>query len=196
MIVTTQYNKKDGLCALVKWNHSPYQLELPYQHELSLDVSDNRLALYGSCHYNITILNETSQETILFTLDNGNGILLSNLQFSTEYSIAIRSISSAIADDSSLIYQRNMSNSNDTNGILEHRFLTPKCNEIFGSGSLECAPEPVKNLEAMVNSNGTVKIQWIPSSEPNTILVYQLLYQSITNHYDCDNDPSSIYINA
>ncbi|VDO67554.1 unnamed protein product [Onchocerca flexuosa] len=132
----------------------------------------------------------------LYWPDNGNGILLSNLQFSTEYSVAVRSISSAVTGESSLMYQKNMSNTNDTNGILEQRFVTPTCNEIFGSGSLECAPEPVRNLEAMVNSNGSVKIQWIPSSEPNTILVYQLLYQSTTNHYDCDNDPSSIYVNA
>ncbi|KAM3727892.1 Cell adhesion molecule Dscam2 [Dirofilaria immitis] len=189
MIITTQYNNVDGLCALVKWYHSPYQ------RELSTDILDDSLALYGSCHYNITIFNETSQETVLFTLDNGNGILLSNLQFSTEYSVIVRSIST-IGEDSSMMYQKNMSNIGDTNGLLENRFLTPACNEIFGSGSLECAPEPVRNLEAMVNSNGSVKIQWIPSSEPNAILVYQLLYQSLTNHYDCDNGPSSIYINA
>lgn len=51
-------------------------------------------------------------------------------------------------------------------------------------------------MEAMVNANGSVKIQWIPSTDPNAILVYQLLYRSLTNHYDCDNNPSSIYVNA
>ncbi|VDN92053.1 unnamed protein product [Brugia pahangi] len=190
MMIATQYNNEDGLCALVKWYHSPYQLEL------SPNILDDRLALFGNCHYSITILNETSQETVLFTLDNGNGILLSNLQFSTEYSVAVRSISSVMVVDSSLLQQKNMSTAGDTNDILEQKFFTPACNEVFGSGSLECAPEPVKNLEAIINPNGSVQIQWIPSSEPNTILVYQLLYQSLTNHHDCDNDPSSIYINA
>uniref|UniRef100_A0A1I7V8N0 Fibronectin type-III domain-containing protein n=1 Tax=Loa loa TaxID=7209 RepID=A0A1I7V8N0_LOALO len=190
MMITTQYNNEDGLCALIKWYHSPYQ------REPSSDISDDRRAMFGNCHYSITILNETSRETVLFTLDNGNGILLSNLQFSTEYSVAIRSISSAMTVNSLLLHQKNMSTAGDTNGILEQKFLTPACNEVFGSGSLECAPEPVKNLEAMVNSNGSVNIKWIPSSEPNTVLVYQLLYQSLTNHYDCDKDSSSIYINA
>ncbi|CAG9533688.1 unnamed protein product [Cercopithifilaria johnstoni] len=189
MIITTQYNNMDGLCALVKWYHSPYQ------RESSTDISNDSHTLFGNCHYSITIYNETSQETVLFTLDNGNGILLSNLQFSTEYSVAVRSISSKMID-SSLSQQKNMSHASDTNFNLQQRFLTPPCNEVFGSGSLECAPEPVKNLEAIVNSNGSVKIQWIPSSEPNAILVYQLLYQSLTNHYDCDKDPSSIYVNA
>ncbi|KAL3990580.1 hypothetical protein ACH3XW_32355 [Acanthocheilonema viteae] len=189
MMISTQYNNENGLCALVKWYHSPYQ------RESSSGILDDSISLFGSCHYSITILNETSQETVLFTLDNGNGILLPNLQFSTEYSIAVRSISSELID-SSLSHQKNVSHADDTNFILEQRFMTPPCNEIFGTGSLECAPEPVKNLEAVVNSNGTVKIQWIPSSEPNAILVYQLLYQSLTNHYDCDKDSSSIYINA
>lgn len=59
MIITTQYNNDDGLCALVKWYHSPYQ------RELSPDISDDT---FGSCHYSITVLNETSQQTVLFTL--------------------------------------------------------------------------------------------------------------------------------
>uniref|UniRef100_A0A1I7VF97 REJ domain-containing protein n=1 Tax=Loa loa TaxID=7209 RepID=A0A1I7VF97_LOALO len=132
MMITTQYNNEDGLCALIKWYHSPYQ------REPSSDISDDRRAMFGNCHYSITILNETSRETVLFTLDNGNGILLSNLQFSTEYSVAIRSISSAMTVNSLLLHQKNMSTAGDTNGILEQKFLTPACNEVFGSGSLEC----------------------------------------------------------
>uniref|UniRef100_A0A0R3RYP7 Fibronectin type-III domain-containing protein n=1 Tax=Elaeophora elaphi TaxID=1147741 RepID=A0A0R3RYP7_9BILA len=165
LMITTQYNNEDGLSALVNWYHSPYQQKPPP------DISDDRLMSFGNCHYSITVLNETSRETLLFTLDNGNGILISNLQFSTEYSVALRSISSERID-LSLSQQRNVSHEGDT------------------------TPEPVKNLEAMVNSNGSVIIQWVPPSEPNAILVYQLLYQSLTNHYDCDKDPSSIYINA
>uniref|UniRef100_A0A915PK83 Fibronectin type-III domain-containing protein n=1 Tax=Setaria digitata TaxID=48799 RepID=A0A915PK83_9BILA len=171
LMITTQYSNENGLCALVKWYHSPY-------HRQSMsDNPDGGEALFGNCHYKI--------------MDNGNGILLSNLQFSTEYSVAVRSLSSI--GTSSVMHQTNIE---EMSGMLERKFLTPACNEVFGSGSLECAPEPVKNLEALVNPNGSVKIQWIPSSEPNDILVYQLLYQSLTNHHDCDKDLSSTYINA
>ncbi|VDK84171.1 unnamed protein product [Litomosoides sigmodontis] len=186
MVITTQYNNDDGLCALVKWYHSSYQRELPP------DISDDT---FGSCHYSITVINKTSQQTVLFTLDNGNGILLPNLQFSTEYFVAVRSIPSEVID-SSLSHQRNASHVGDTTLLLEQKFLTPRCSEVFGSGSLECAPEPVKSMEAIVSANGSVNIQWIPSTDPNAILVYQLLYRSLTNHYDCNNDPSSIYVNA
>lgn len=72
-----------------------------------------------------------------FFQDNGNGILLSNLQFSTEYSIAVRSISSEVID-SSLVHQQNRSHFDDASLILEQKFLTPPCSKIFGSGSLEC----------------------------------------------------------
>lgn len=61
-MITTQYDNENGLCALIKWYDSPYQ-RVP-----SPDISDDRVALFGTCHYSITILNETTEETVLITL--------------------------------------------------------------------------------------------------------------------------------
>ncbi|VDN19837.1 unnamed protein product [Gongylonema pulchrum] len=153
LLVSTQYNTDNGVCALVKWYHSPYQREpSPYDH--------------------------------------GNGIMLSNLQFSTEYTVSLRSEPSMQVSPS----DAELSNASAT--ALERKFMTPACNEIFGAGSLECAPEPVKNLEALVEPNGTARIQWVPSSEPNTILVYQLIHEPVTEHRDCGQGASSTYVNA
>lgn len=61
-MITTEYNSENGLSALVKWYQSSYQ------PEPSSNISNDRLALYGNCHYSITIHNETSQETVVITL--------------------------------------------------------------------------------------------------------------------------------
>lgn len=189
MLITTHYNSDDGLCALINWYHSSHQR---HSSPNIPDVPDERPDLFNNCHYSITVSNNTFQQTTLFTMDNGKGILLSNLQFSSEYSVAIRSIvPQNIATNAG-----NMSYAMGAIEALERKFMTPPCNEIFGPGSLDCAPEPVKDLKAIVEPNGTAVIKWTPSSESNSILIYQLVYQSLTDHLDCGKNPFTTYINA
>lgn len=71
--------------------------------------------------------------------------MLSNLQFSTEYFIALRSEPSLNAAS-----QDNMPNAVATSPALERKFLTPACNEIFGPGSLDCGMHITFNTFALL----------------------------------------------
>ncbi|VDN07340.1 unnamed protein product [Thelazia callipaeda] len=181
ILITTHYNTDYGLHAIV-------ELSQLFYHSNLNSPDDGKPK---NCHYSMLVKNETWHQAVDFTLDFGHGILLMNLQFSSEYSIILEALQ--LVDFNA---QANIANANSSNRIIQEKFITPTCNEIFGSGSLKCDPEPVKNLNATVQLNGTVNIQWVPSSNSNTILFYHLLYYSTENSSDCDNNTPGLYISA
>ncbi|KHN84681.1 hypothetical protein Tcan_11399 [Toxocara canis] len=176
--ITPKYDSENGVCALVSWSHTPAL------HETVEESSHQRFASFDSCHYRVTYTNSTHQKSANFVMDSGAGYLLSHLEFSCEYSVSLSALPAAPNDSLS------------GSSPLEERFITLACNEVFGSGSLNCPPEPVHRLRVQVLRNGTADVMWTPSSDHSAILVYQLFYHSLTDQPDCLREAVSLYLNA
>ncbi|VDM40299.1 unnamed protein product [Toxocara canis] len=176
--ITPKYDSENGVCALVSWSHTPAL------HETVEESSHQRFASFDSCHYRVTYTNSTHQKSANFVMDSGAGYLLSHLEFSCEYSVSLSALPAAPNDSLS------------GSSPLEERFITLACNEVFGSGSLNCPPEPVHRLRVQVLPNGTADVMWTPSSDHSAILVYQLFYHSLTDQPDCLREAVSLYLNA
>ncbi|CAD5227780.1 unnamed protein product [Bursaphelenchus okinawaensis] len=76
-------------------------------------------------------------------------------------------------------------------------FKTISCTDIFGAGSLQCEPEPVKDLQVKVNiENGTATVTWRPSAEQRHVLLYELRYVPLSERNKCGIRETTLYLTA
>uniref|UniRef100_A0A0N5AQ37 Fibronectin type-III domain-containing protein n=1 Tax=Syphacia muris TaxID=451379 RepID=A0A0N5AQ37_9BILA len=166
----------NGVSALVLWSHLIVD-------DKKNDTSEAVRRL-GSCYLQVAMANATYRHTTSFVMDNGEGFLLTHLEFASAYSLSVSALPSVPADEESLL----------ATASVVGRFYTMTCNEVFGPGSIKCPPEPVRRLRIHLLPNGTADVQWIPSTDPSSILVYQLFYTA--NTAGCMDKPVNTYLNA
>uniref|UniRef100_A0A914ZL04 Fibronectin type-III domain-containing protein n=1 Tax=Parascaris univalens TaxID=6257 RepID=A0A914ZL04_PARUN len=176
--ITPKYDSDNGVSALVSW------LNVPHLDDDTKESANQRTASFDSCHYRITFMNKTHQLSASFIMDSGTGFLLSHLEFSCEYTVSLSALPAIVSESES------------ASPPVEEKFVTLACNEVYGPGSLNCSPEPVHHLRVQVLPNGTTDVSWVPSSDHSAILIYQLLYRSLTEQSDCLQEPTSAYLNA
>lgn len=77
------------------------------------------------------------------------------------------------------------------------QFKTISCSDVFGGGSLQCDPEPVKDLDIKLNEeNYTVILSWKPSTESKHVLLYELRYLPVSDSGDCALNEMTMYLPA
>ncbi|KAJ1362689.1 hypothetical protein KIN20_022340 [Parelaphostrongylus tenuis] len=123
-----------------------------------------------SCYYRLQLSNSTSQITTEITLDSSPSIILPNLEFDTSYLVTIAAVS---ADKT------------QTSKSLTTHFRSLQCKDVYGRGSLQCLPEPVSDLAIVHRPNGTGLISWKPSTDPQNVLFYQVVYYALTHNNGC-----------
>ncbi|KJH42251.1 fibronectin type III domain protein [Dictyocaulus viviparus] len=125
---------------------------------------------FDSCYYKLQLSNGSYQVTTDITLDSSPSILLPHLQFDTNYLVTIAAVS---ADKT------------QTSKSITTHFRSLQCRDVHGHGSLQCLPEPVTDLTIVVRPNGTGLVSWNPSTDPQNILFYQLIYFAVTQNDGC-----------
>ncbi|VDO71685.1 unnamed protein product [Heligmosomoides polygyrus] len=134
-----------------------------------------------SCYYKLQLINNSMQLTHDVILDASTSILLSHLEFDTDYSVTIAAVS---ADKL------------QTSRPVTTNFKSLPCKDVHGRGSLQCPPESVSDLSITVRSNGTGLISWKPSADAQNILFYQVVYYALSNEYDCQTLQETVNVQA
>ncbi|CAB3410249.1 unnamed protein product [Caenorhabditis bovis] len=134
---------------------------------------------YDSCYYRVQIKYSTTSLTREIVVDPTLSILLQNLEFDSSYSVLLSALSSDKLTATSPITVR---------------FNSFQCKQVYGKGSLQCAPEPVSNIRVAVRPNSTALITWTPSAEPENILTYGITYQAYVG--PCSKNPTTVYLGA
>uniref|UniRef100_A0A7E4V7G0 Fibronectin type-III domain-containing protein n=1 Tax=Panagrellus redivivus TaxID=6233 RepID=A0A7E4V7G0_PANRE len=182
----SQFNSDDGIGAMLSWpkiRSTPLSTPVP-----SVLSAYKILPSLTSCHFQVLLFNSTSTWTDVFEKDDGNGYLLRNLAFSSDYSISIRTF---VPGDSEVL-------SKIDKWPLQIDYRSVSCQDVYGKGSLECDPEPVSHLSVLLHpKNASATINWRPAVDHAQILLYQLVYTPIPNKDGtCALDQTSVYLPA
>ncbi|KAL7074150.1 hypothetical protein ACQ4LE_006866, partial [Meloidogyne hapla] len=130
--------------------------------------------VFPSCQLQIEWANKSSRASAKFELDGSDGYLLTNLAFNSEYWVSIRA-------------ENNNSNNIEqlTTTLFEGNFLSMRCVQVYGFGSLECKPEPVKQLSIFTfPTNNTALIKWERPLAITNVLLYELNIEPIIRNGD------------
>ncbi|KAE9547557.1 hypothetical protein FO519_009235 [Halicephalobus sp. NKZ332] len=178
MSVRSRFNSDDGLSALFSWpsiTSTPRTLG---------PVPDSGLQMGNpptACKFHIILegKNESIVVDRVFEKDESEGILLRDLEYSTEYILKMRTI---------------VTEEGASPGTLETSFRSLSCPEVHGKGSLECEPEPVENLTVILHpGNSSAFVSWTHAVDPSNVLIYQLVYSTLDQ--GCGDFQSSVYLN-
>uniref|UniRef100_A0A8R1I7D4 Fibronectin type-III domain-containing protein n=1 Tax=Caenorhabditis japonica TaxID=281687 RepID=A0A8R1I7D4_CAEJA len=134
---------------------------------------------YDSCNLRVQVKNATNSIVTDVRVDPTFSILLSHLEFDSSYAVTLSALSSDQITATSPI---------------SVRFNSFQCRQVYGKGSLHCAPEPVSNIRVAVRPNSTALITWTASAEPENILTYAITYQAFLG--TCNKDPTTVYLAA
>ncbi|CAD6187438.1 unnamed protein product [Caenorhabditis auriculariae] len=134
---------------------------------------------YDSCHYRLYVRNETGTVERDITVDPTVPILLPDLEFDSTYTVSLAALST---------------DGKTTSSVIASRFNSFQCRQVYGKGSIHCAPDPVTDIKVALRPNGTALISWTPSAEVDVILTYQVTHQAISG--PCSQKPVSVYLSA
>ncbi|CAJ0934666.1 unnamed protein product, partial [Mesorhabditis belari] len=156
------YDTEHGVNSLITWTRSADQ----------------------SCAYKVTYSNSTHTTMRDIEMDISLGILLTNLEFGSEYEVEISTLGFKSND---------LSNRKASTPISTH-FTSFTCAQVHGRGSLQCPPEPVDEFKVAVHSNGSIGISWKPSADIENILSYRIEYYSTEEFDKCDTMSKSVFL--
>ncbi|ULT81948.1 hypothetical protein L3Y34_011721 [Caenorhabditis briggsae] len=134
---------------------------------------------YDSCYFRLQVKNATNSVVSDLRVDPTYSILLSHLEFDSSYAVTLSALSS---------------DQNTATNPISVRFNSFQCKQVYGKGSLQCAPEPVSNIRVAIEANSTAQITWTASAEPENILTYAITYQAYLG--PCNKDPTTVYLGA
>ncbi|CAD5235228.1 unnamed protein product [Bursaphelenchus xylophilus] len=184
LTITPQYNSDDNVSAVISFKRPAVDPTKSNRHHNHL--------LSPTCSFQLRYANKTKDIYARnFEMDESEGILLTNLAFNTDYSVELLAIPP----------NANPTETPETAEILRKsanaEFKTISCADIFGQGSLQCEPEPVKDLDIQLNvENGTARISWRPSAEQRHVLLYELRYLPVSDRSKCGIRETTLYLTA
>lgn len=170
-------------------------------------TSNRRMVAATTCAYHLRYTNASQQVYAHdFEMDESEGFLLTNLAFNTQYDVELQPLSSLPSDtnipaDGSTkgkLSGKSLTQSQFLGTPSSAQFRTIACADVFGGGSMQCEPEPVRDLDIRINEeNSTVLLTWRPSTEPRHVLLYELRYVPVVGGpSDCALDESTMYLPA
>ncbi|KAL3115768.1 hypothetical protein niasHT_007773 [Heterodera trifolii] len=159
--------------------------------ERSLETNSEIAAIvFPTCRLQIEWANKSTKTVEEFELDSSDGFLLRHLAFNSEYSVRLLPLNSSSADHSSPPHWLS----------LHGTFLSMHCSQVYGSGSLECDPEPVRELKVVPSvENGTALISWERPEELGNILLYEVTVEAVPEvnpDEQCQVKPSARIVSA
>lgn len=173
------FNGDDGLSVLIPW---PSVVPSASQ-SLRISMIDSGLQVVPqptACKFHVIMEGKNSSIVVneVFDKDESSGILLKDLEYSTEYQLKVKTI---------------VSEDGVSSGGLETEFQSLSCAEVHGRGSLECEPEPVENLTVVFQGNSRALVFWDHAVDPVNVLIYQLTYSALDE--ECGDFQGSVYVN-
>uniref|UniRef100_A0A915P8M6 Fibronectin type-III domain-containing protein n=1 Tax=Meloidogyne floridensis TaxID=298350 RepID=A0A915P8M6_9BILA len=149
------------------------------QEELFTEKQKSSFVVFPSCKLQIEWANKSSRASDKFELDGSDGYLLTNLAFNSEYWVNIR----AEYNNSNNIEEEEEEQLTTT--LFEGNFLSMKCLQVYGFGSLECKPEPIQKLSIFpFPTNNTALVKWERPLAITNVLLYELNIEPIIRSGD------------
>ncbi|KJH42081.1 hypothetical protein DICVIV_11939 [Dictyocaulus viviparus] len=198
LTIKNGYNPESGVTAQLVWpsvslNSCYYKLQLSNSSfHFTTDITMVSLTLLKSFFIN----------TSLFPQDASRSILLTHLEFDTDYSITMAAISS---------------DKIHVGSPVTVNFKSFPCKDVYGRGSLHCCkfkkthlditfkivrlfsisvPEPVTNLAIIIRTNGTGIVSWKPVADPQNVLFYQIIYYALSHKNGCRSHKEIVNVNS
>ncbi|CAK5076610.1 unnamed protein product [Meloidogyne enterolobii] len=143
------------------------------------EQKSSSFVVFPSCKLQIEWANKSSRASDKFELDGSDGYLLTNLAFNSEYWVNIR----AEYNNSNNIEEEEEEQLTTT--LFEGNFLSMKCLQVYGFGSLECKPEPIQKLSIFpFPTNNTALVKWERPLAITNVLLYELNIEPIIRSGD------------
>uniref|UniRef100_A0A183BL31 Fibronectin type-III domain-containing protein n=1 Tax=Globodera pallida TaxID=36090 RepID=A0A183BL31_GLOPA len=146
--------------------------------------------VFPACRLQIEWANKSTRTVDEFELDGSDGFLLRHLAFNSEYAVRLLPGTSSSADQPPSPWWN----------AFHGTFLSMHCSQVFGSGSLECDPEPVRELKVVPSvENGSALVSWERPEELDNILLYEVGIEPVAEvnpGKECEVKPSARIVSA
>ncbi|KAF7639369.1 hypothetical protein Mgra_00001037 [Meloidogyne graminicola] len=170
------FNKSNNIS--ISFNNKTEEFNYNNNKQYSL-ISSSSFVVFPSCQLQIEWTNKSSRDIATFELDGSDGFLLNNLAFNSEYWVTLRANNNNNNSNNNIKEQQQLITTTTTT-LLEGNFISMKCVQVYGFGSLECKPEPVKQLSIFTfPKNGSALIKWERPQSVENILLYEINIEAI-----------------